>query len=652
MKTIFQSKYEQALAFLTINCSFVPDLGLFHGKMGFVLFFAHYAKINNSAIYDDLAGKLMDEISTELHKESSISLESGLCGIGWGIEYLVQNKFMEGNTDEILKDIDNRIMEYNPKRMNDLSFRHGLGGILAYVVARLSSLRESGSKPFDENFLKELKESIYQIDLGEDKELPKALISDFSDLLEGKEARPIQLADLFSSLLKKDITNFSDEMLFINGLEYFWDYINDIKVELTNIIFPDNRKRLYLVSNETRSTRYGIGTYIYQVIESLKGINRQIVIIVLASSKTSTIFVEKQDVALYIYLGDIFDFKTNIDWQQRWKLYAENVLVLLNTIMSQSEDSIFLLNHLHFADFANGFRQYYPTSQIIGVVHYMEWSFKLLGNRSKLKEILNDPDKNNYESLRKGLAESLRFFAACDKIIAIAQHSYNFLLEDCKIPEEKLLLISHGIKNERITESNRILLRQKYGYKSNETLIIFAGRVDAIKGVAILAQAFCNLCQKYENLRLLVAGEGAYYLMQEVLLQLNTKVSFLGFVNKKELYELFYISDIGVIPSLYEDFGYVAIEMMMQGLPIIVGNKSGLEEIVDNGKTGFVVPFKQDQEEIKENSLLLQSYIERLILSPTEAHILGNNGYQRFKNYYDLSHFKERLMMNITNLQI
>ena len=650
METIFQSKYEQALAFLTINCSFVPDLGLFHGKMGFVLFFAHYAKINNSAIYDDLAGKLMDEICAELHKESSISLESGLCGIGWGIEYLVQNKFMEGNTDEILKDIDNRIMEYNPKRMNDLSFRHGLGGILAYVVARLSSSRANKSTPFDASFLMELKEVICQEAFLEDKECPKMLISDFLNLLKGNQRKTIQLSDLFSSLFKKDITDFSDEMLLINGLEYFWQYIDKVNVKLTNIAFPCNKKRFYLISNETRSTRYGIGTYIYQITESLKDTSRQTIIIVLASLKTSTIFVEEQNDVLYIYIGDIYDFKTNIDWQQHWKLYAQNVLVLLSSIMSQSDDAIFLLNHLHFADFANGFRQYYPTSQIIGIVHYMEWSFKLLGDRSKLKEILNDPNKSNYESLRKGVAESLRFFAACDKIIAIAQHSYNFLLNDCSIPADKLLLIPHGIKNERAIKTNKKLLRQKYGYKNDEILIIFAGRIDPIKGGSILAHAFYNLCLKYKHLHLLVAGEGSYFLMQDILLQLNTKVSFLGFVNKKELYELFYISNIGVVPSLYEDFGYVAIEMMMNGLPVIVGNKSGLEEIVEDGKTGFVVPFKQDIEMAEENALLLQSYMEKLILSPIEARNLGRNGYKRFKNYYDLTHFKERFMMNITNL--
>jgi len=41
---LMSEKYQQALAYLTINSSFVADLGLFHGRMGIVLFFAHYGR--------------------------------------------------------------------------------------------------------------------------------------------------------------------------------------------------------------------------------------------------------------------------------------------------------------------------------------------------------------------------------------------------------------------------------------------------------------------------------------------------------------------------------------------------------------------------------------------------------------------------------
>ena len=84
---LISSTYEQALAYLTINSSFLRDLGLFHGRMGIVLFFAHYARISNSKHYEDFAGHLLDEIYEEINLDLPVNLENGLCGIGWGIEY-------------------------------------------------------------------------------------------------------------------------------------------------------------------------------------------------------------------------------------------------------------------------------------------------------------------------------------------------------------------------------------------------------------------------------------------------------------------------------------------------------------------------------------------------------------------------------------
>ena len=82
---------DNKLSYLIINSSFVEDCGLFHGRMGFVLFFAHLARTSQNPLYENFSEKLLMEIFEGLHKESSISLESGLCGIGWGVEYLVQN---------------------------------------------------------------------------------------------------------------------------------------------------------------------------------------------------------------------------------------------------------------------------------------------------------------------------------------------------------------------------------------------------------------------------------------------------------------------------------------------------------------------------------------------------------------------------------
>jgi len=143
---------------LIINASFIEDLGLYHGKMGILLFFIHYSRYKGIPIYNDFAGELLNEIYEEIHMDMPIDFESGLCGIGWGIEYLIQNGFVEGDSDQILEDIDKKIMERDITRIEDQSFETGLSGISFYVEYRLKKKREDlKTIPFDVCYLNNLR---------------------------------------------------------------------------------------------------------------------------------------------------------------------------------------------------------------------------------------------------------------------------------------------------------------------------------------------------------------------------------------------------------------------------------------------------------------------------------------------------------------
>jgi lantibiotic modifying enzyme len=76
-----------------------------------------------------------------------VDFENGLAGIGWGIEYLVQNKFIEADTDEVLEEFDNRIFKeliYNtPKKIGLLN---GIIGIGAYFLKRIQNPSSNDEK--------------------------------------------------------------------------------------------------------------------------------------------------------------------------------------------------------------------------------------------------------------------------------------------------------------------------------------------------------------------------------------------------------------------------------------------------------------------------------------------------------------------------
>lgn len=150
---------------LIINTSFLNNLGLYHGKMGVAIFFAHYALYTTNSLYDDFASELMDEIYEEIHEGQPIDLENGLCGIAWGILYLVQKGFIKGDINEILEDIDKKIMERDLRRTTDLSFKKGLKGIYYYVNSRLDFSSHDITKiPFDFIYISELKKAAKKLE--------------------------------------------------------------------------------------------------------------------------------------------------------------------------------------------------------------------------------------------------------------------------------------------------------------------------------------------------------------------------------------------------------------------------------------------------------------------------------------------------------
>lgn len=149
---------ERILPYLLANYNYASGQGLMHGKMGGVLFFFLYARHTGYSIYEDYAEILMEDIYHTMHQDVSLDFETGLCGIGWCIEYMIHHKLIDGDTDEILLEVDRKIMSLDPLRMTDLSMKTGLGGVLLYVNARIRSYERK--LPFDQRYLKELEMKI------------------------------------------------------------------------------------------------------------------------------------------------------------------------------------------------------------------------------------------------------------------------------------------------------------------------------------------------------------------------------------------------------------------------------------------------------------------------------------------------------------
>lgn len=635
------STYEQALAYLTINGSFTGDLGLFHGRMGIILFFAHYARATQSKHYEDFAGYLLDELYEEIHEDLPVNLENGLCGIGWGIEYLVQQGFMEGDTDEILADIDRKVMELDPARMTKLDFRRGLAGIAFYVIARLNANRTTAALPFDDAYLTSLQQALERAEFTEKEEVPADLPVVFNQVLKG-EKLTLSLPDcLTRSNLSLDKS--FDEILL--GLEeglagWLWSNLDPAAVRTDWL--PKTDKCIFLFDEESRSTKYGIGTYVNQLTEALQDTEWQVVRVRVFAETKEALTLRQDEKAVYIHVGG---FKCrNYQADDALKRYYRNLSFVLYPYFKSVNAPLFHLNAMQSEALADRLKHDFPGSSVRMTVHYTNWSFDLLGDREKLKAILDSPKDEKEQAIAKGFETEKRLMHLCDRIIAIARHSYEDIISLYQVPQEKVTLIPHGLADayQPLSEKERNERRKKYGVSPNDQLLVFAGRIDPVKGVEYLARAFASLSEQYPKLRLIIAGDGNFQTVFTALNPVWSKVTCTGFVDKPTLYELFSISDIGILPSLHEEFGFVALEMMMMKLPLIVGNTTGLAELVSQKENGLVINLKnsKDNNNLKEIREAIQSLLDN---KPLCLHYAGA-AREKFLTCYIADLFRKRML--------
>lgn len=142
----------------------VSDIGLLKGRMGMVIFLFHYSRLYQNEICRQKAEQMLEELLAGIKADTHYGLSTGLSGIGWGLIYLHQEGFIEGNIDEILEDFDKKIMEIDPERIINLNQDYGLSGIVIYLLARLYTVVKGGThNPFDENYLNKVLTRIQQI---------------------------------------------------------------------------------------------------------------------------------------------------------------------------------------------------------------------------------------------------------------------------------------------------------------------------------------------------------------------------------------------------------------------------------------------------------------------------------------------------------
>jgi UDP-glucose:(heptosyl)LPS alpha-1,3-glucosyltransferase len=192
--------------------------------------------------------------------------------------------------------------------------------------------------------------------------------------------------------------------------------------------------------------------------------------------------------------------------------------------------------------------------------------------------------------------------------IAVSNLVRNDLIREFSLPENKVVTLYNGVDLERFTpardDSARREIRSSMGIADTVPIVAFVGNGFARKGLRFLIEAWPRVGG---GAHLVVVGgdrESRWYQRQTSRLAMSTRIHFAGMV--RDVTRIFHGVDALAMPSLFEPFGNVAMEVMASGLPVMVSAQSGASELLPDAMRKFVVQDPSDSSEIAEklNALL------------------------------------------------
>jgi len=197
---------------------------------------------------------------------------------------------------------------------------------------------------------------------------------------------------------------------------------------------------------------------------------------------------------------------------------------------------------------------------------------------------------------------------AVDYVVSISQITMDRFLSWAKIPKVQQFLLPNAINFQQYgyREKNPELTA-RYGL-DGKIVLLTLGRLDSYeqyKGFDEVMELLPDLSEVIPNIVYLIAGEGSDRERLEAKaksLNISDRVIFTGFIAESEKADHYRLADVFVMPSKGEGFGFVFLEAMACGIPVVASKVDGSREAVRDGLLGIMVN-PDDPEEIKSGIL-------------------------------------------------
>lgn len=220
----------------------------------------------------------------------------------------------------------------------------------------------------------------------------------------------------------------------------------------------------------------------------------------------------------------------------------------------------------------------------------------------------------------------LRNFSDC--IITISDALQDLIAKNERIDRKKMVTVYYGLERLDLAEGGATV-RREYGLDPDAPLLVDVGRLIPVKSHDTLIRALKHIIPSFPNLRLFVIGDGVLKgELKELVktLNLESHVVFTGY--RADVWRFMKEADLFVFPTLGEGFGLVLLEAMAFKKPIVATRVMSIPEIVEDGKSGLLVPSQHPEE--------LADAILQLLRDKKKAERFGNRGFEILSSKFSI----------------
>jgi glycosyltransferase involved in cell wall biosynthesis len=215
------------------------------------------------------------------------------------------------------------------------------------------------------------------------------------------------------------------------------------------------------------------------------------------------------------------------------------------------------------------------------------------------------------------------------------------------MPDDRMIQVTQSIdvahyrKAIAVAPAEREAIRRRLGLDG--CVFIYVGRIWHGKGLDHLFEAYRLVRARRPRVSLMLVGDGKDEEIYRAMSGNLEGVSFVGFVQARDLPQYYASADVMVFPTLGDPYGLVVEEAMAAGLPVISSDAAGeIRERLPDGEAGYIVP-AANAEILADRMLRLASDADlRIRLAVNAARLAQNRDHERYTS--DFEHFVEKIL--------